>query len=137
MPNRHSGHGYAWAMARGTLIAESLEVGTVVEGVELRIDRLERVRPTNISPEQAAAGTPNEWTVMTFEAPDKDAERLAEVFAGSLGSFGWYVDFSTETETFVVFARRVFRYPLGDEAGRADAQAYALSVGVPVSQTDW
>ncbi|GAA3386590.1 hypothetical protein [Cryptosporangium minutisporangium] len=124
-------------MARGTLIAESLEVGTVVEDLSLRVDRLERVRPTNVSPEQTAAGAPPEWTLLFFDVADEDAERLADVLAGSLGSFGWYVDFTTDDETFVVFARRVFRYRRGDDAGRAEAQAYALSVGVPVSQTDW
>ncbi|SHM98074.1 hypothetical protein [Cryptosporangium aurantiacum] len=124
-------------MARGTLIAESLEVGTVINDLPLRVHRLERVRPENISPEQTAAGTPAEWTLLFFDVADEDAERLADVLSGSLYSFGWYVDFATADETFVVFARRVFRYPSGDAAGRSEAQAYALSVGVPLSQTDW
>jgi len=34
-------------------------------------------------------------------------------------------------ETFVVYAGRVFRYPSGDKAGRAEAEDYGRSVGVP------
>lgn len=50
---------------------------------------------------------------------------------------GWYCDFRTTRETFVVFARRVFRYPRGDEQCRAEAEAYGRSVGVPEAQLDW
>ena len=50
---------------------------------------------------------------------------------------GWYCDFRTEAETFVVFAGRTFRYPRGDEAGRGAAVNYARSVGVPEEQLDW
>jgi hypothetical protein len=32
---------------------------------------------------------------------------------------------------------RVFRYPRGDSAGRAQAAAYGRSVGVPENQLDW
>jgi hypothetical protein len=50
---------------------------------------------------------------------------------------GWYCDYRSDTETFVVFADRVFRYARGDPAGRAAAADYARSVGVPVAQLDW
>ena len=38
---------------------------------------------------------------------------------------------------YVVFARRVFRYPLGVAARREEVEAYARSLGVPESQLDW
>ena len=50
---------------------------------------------------------------------------------------GWYCDFRSPTETFVVFSERVFRYPRGDTVGRSEAEAHARSVGVPESQLDW
>jgi hypothetical protein len=50
---------------------------------------------------------------------------------------GWYVNFSSASETFVVYHGHVFRYPRGDAAGRAAAQAHGRAVGVPESQLDW
>jgi hypothetical protein len=50
---------------------------------------------------------------------------------------GWYTDLHSTEETFVVYAGRVFRYPRGDSAGRAEAEAYGRSHGVPESQLDW
>jgi hypothetical protein len=50
---------------------------------------------------------------------------------------GWYVDFHSPEETFVVFAGRVCRYRRGDERGRAEAEAYARARGVPQAQLDW
>jgi hypothetical protein len=50
---------------------------------------------------------------------------------------GWYCDFRSETETFVVFAGRTFRYQRGDATGRAATATYASSVGVPAAQLDW
>ena len=38
---------------------------------------------------------------------------------------------------FVVFGGRRFRYALGDEAAKAEAERYARSIGVPESQIDW
>ncbi len=40
-------------------------------------------------------------------------------------------------ESIRVGADRFFRYPRGDRAGRAEAEAYARSLGVPDSQLDW
>ena len=50
---------------------------------------------------------------------------------------GWYVDFHTAAETFVVFAGRIFRYATGDADGRAEAEAHARARGVPDAQIDW
>lgn len=36
-----------------------------------------------------------------------------------------------------LFPGKVFRYPRGDQAGRAEAQAHGRSVGVPEPQLDW
>jgi hypothetical protein len=48
-----------------------------------------------------------------------------------------YSHFNVNRETFVVYAGRVFRYPSGDKAGRAEAEDYGRSVGVPEPQLDW
>jgi hypothetical protein len=37
----------------------------------------------------------------------------------------------------VVFPGRIFCYPRGDKAGRADAQAYGRQLAIPEPQLDW
>jgi hypothetical protein len=124
-------------VAAGTLIAESLRAGATLDGVAVTVREIERVAPDNVSPEQRAAGLPAVWTLLRFEVPDADATRLAEALARVMDRFGWYADFHTAGESFVVFAGRVFRYPRGDADGRARAEAHARAAGVPEAQIDW
>ncbi len=125
-------------MGAGVLIAESLRAGgTSLKGFTLTVGQIERVSPKDISPWQRSVAIPGTWTLLHFEAEDEDLERLAEALAGSLENVGWYADFHTETETFVVIAGRVFRYASGDGVGRAEAEGYARGHGVPETQIDW
>ena len=124
-------------MATGTLIAESLRVGATLGDVPFLVREVERVAPTNLSDAQRAAGFPEHWTLLRFEVDDGQAQRLADACAEVLDDLGWYVDFHTEHESFVVFADRVCRYRRGDEAGRAEAEAVARERGVPDAQIDW
>ncbi|MBA2947450.1 hypothetical protein [Streptomyces himalayensis] len=120
-------------MLGGVLIAESLRVGSELNGFPLQVTRVRRIGVGS-----ATAGQPGEWTLLDFQAPEADAERLAAALAGCLEpTGGWYVNYNTTAEAFVVFADRVFRYPRGDAAARSEVQAYARSVGVPEEQLDW
>ena len=115
------------------LIAESLRTGARLEDVALTVRAIARADDGDTD-----AGQPLTWTFIEFEAPLEEAERLAAALSRSLDQrLGWYCDFRSPTETFVVFAERVFRYPRGDKDGRSDAEAHARSVGVPESQLDW
>jgi hypothetical protein len=67
---------------------------------------------------------------------DHDAPALASALADVLDDSGWYVDFRSADETFVV-AGRVFRYRRRDKRRRAEAEAYARARGVPQAQLDW
>ena len=117
----------------GCLIAESMRVGSTIDGVSLRVTKISRADLGDVE-----AGQPRTWTFIEFEAADDDADRLADALSRALArAGGWYCDFRTDAETFVVFAKRVFRYPRGDAAGRAEAADYARSVGVPEPQLDW
>jgi hypothetical protein len=118
---------------KGVLVAESLPVGVELGGELLRVTRIVRVADG-----VEAAGQPAAWTLLHFEAAEDDAEALAETLAAALSpTGGWYVDYTTTSEKFVIFAGRIFRYPRGDAAGRAEAVAYGRSVGVPEKQLDW
>ena len=117
----------------GVLIAESLRTGTRLEDVALTVRAIARADDGDTD-----AGQPLTWTFIEFEAPLEEAERLAAALSPSLDQrLGWYCDFRSPTETFVVFAERVFRYQRGDAVGRSEAEAHARSVGVPESQLDW
>ena len=124
-------------MATGTLIGESLRPGTTLDGVPLTVHRIERVEPDNISAEQLASGIPPRWTLLFFEVADDAAPALADALAAILDEPGWYVDFHTSDESFVVFREAVFRYAKRDADGRAAAEAHARAHGVPDAQIDW
>jgi hypothetical protein len=75
--------------------------------------------------------------LLDFEAAEADADTLANAFSDILDQPGWYVDFHTPSETFVVFPGRIFRYPRGDSAKRAEAQAHGRTLDIPEHQLDW
>jgi hypothetical protein len=119
-------------MFEGTLIAESLRVGTDLEHLSLTVSKISRYRAGGTTPEQ-----PDIWTVFEFDADDAAADDLAQAFAGALDEPGWYVNFQSPAEAFVVFPGKIFRYPRGDQAGRAEAQAYGRRLAIPEPQLDW
>lgn len=119
-------------MIEGTLIAESLRAGTKLENLKLIVRRISRFQAQGTTPDQ-----PGTWTTLDFEADEAEAEDLAQTFAGALDQPGWYVDFRSPAETFVVFPGRTFRYPRGDDTGRAEAQAHGRQLAIPEPQLDW
>ena len=119
------------AMLRGAIVAESLRLGAVVEGVPLVVRKLERI-------DAGVREQPPQWTLLWFEADEADADRLAVALADALeANGGWYADFHSDAEVTVVFAGRIFRYSRGDDTERAKVADYARSVGVPEEQLDW
>jgi hypothetical protein len=119
-------------MIEGTLIAESLRVGTNLEHLSLTVRKISRYRAGGTTPEQ-----PDIWTVFEFEADEAAADDLARAFAGALNESGWYVNFQSPAEALVVYPGKIFRYPRGDQAGRAEAQAYGRQLAIPGPQLDW
>src|SRR5262245_37235087 len=120
-------------MASGALIGESLRGGTAIELEGIVVRRIARVDSGD-----EASGQPRLWTFVEFELPDDMAGAWAEELAQVLQhEGGWYCDFRTADETFVVFAGTVFRYPRGDAVRRAEVADHARSVGVPEHQLDW
>jgi hypothetical protein len=120
------------ATIRGAILAESLKPGTGFNGQGMRLIRCARYEVTG-----AADYQPSIWTLIEFEAPASSSDALASELAGSLLSPGWYANWNSGTEATVVFPGKIFRYPRGDQAGRAEAQAHGRSAGVPEPQLDW
>ncbi|MEY9956770.1 hypothetical protein [Streptacidiphilus sp. MAP5-52] len=120
-------------MLQGVLIAESLREGTELADVPLTVIKITRLAVDTIAP-----GQPRTWTLMEFTAAESDAAVLAEQLAASLSTTGgWYVDFHTQAESFVVFPNRIFRHPRGDADGRRRAQDHGRQIGIPEAQLDW
>lgn len=119
-------------MIEGTLIAESLRVGTTLENLALTVRKISRYQPRGTTPDQ-----PGIWTALDFDASDADAGQLAQAFANALDQPGWYANFQSPTESYVIFPGRIFRYPRGDADGRAQAQAYGRQLAIPEPQLDW
>lgn len=120
-------------MLSGTLLAESIRVGA-----ELNTDGLVVTRIFRRDEPDEPPGMPAIWTFIEFEAEDDRADEIAGRLADVLiAEGGWFADFSVGEEHVVVFAGKVFRYRNGDQAGRAQATEYGLSVGCPADQLDW
>ncbi len=119
-------------MLEGTLISESIREGTSLDGLRLTIRKLSRWAISD-----AAEYQPKVWTIIEFASDDTDPEKLAEQLASALDAPGWYADFHTPETNYVIFPRKIIRYPRGDANGHAEAAAYARTVGVPDTQLDW
>ena len=80
-------------MIEGTLIAESLRIGTVLADLRLTVRKISRYRAGGTTPDQ-----PDIWTTLEFEAEEARAEELAQAFAAALDQPGWYVNFESRRE---------------------------------------
>jgi hypothetical protein len=119
-------------MPAGYVIAESMRPGSRLEGFPFTPTRVERS-----TVDTATGDQPSAWTMIHFEFPTDGAERLAIALATVLDEPGWYTDFGVDGDKVVIFPRRVMRYRRADQAARAEAEAYARSLGIPDTQLDW
>jgi hypothetical protein len=107
-------------MLHGVIVAESLRLGAVIEDVQLLVHK--RVDP-------GVDEQPPHWTLMSFEAAEADADRLADALSDALEpTGGWYADFHSDTDVTVVSSGHIFRYRRGDKNERAKVEGYARSV---------
>jgi hypothetical protein len=116
----------------GTLLAESLRIGTTLADLNLTVRKISRYEVPGATSDQ-----PGVWTALDFTADEAQADELARAFADVLEQPGWYVNFESPSESFVIFPGRIFQYPRGDTAGRAEAQAYGRQLAIPEPQLDW
>jgi hypothetical protein len=119
-------------MFEGTLIAESLQTGSTLDGLDLTVRKIARYAPSGTTDDQPAI-----WTSIEFEVADDGSDELARTLAGVLDEPGWYANFQSADVAFVIFRGKIFRYPRGDPDGRAAAQAHGRALGVPEPQLDW
>jgi len=119
----------------GAIVSESLRPGSSIDGLGLRLLRLARYDITEPAP-----GQPSRWTLIEFDGDAAVADDLARHLSQSLlDEGGWYANFSTSDEVFVVYAERIFRYSRDDpsNADRRAAEDHGRAQGVPEPQLDW
>ena len=116
-------------MFKGLLLKEGLKDESVLGLV--RVTKTEMWDVKNAVDEQ-----PEGWTAISFEGESDQADEVAQALSRAMKP-AWYANFSTETHAYVVFAGKVFKYVTGDARACAEAQAYAISAGIPESQVDW
>ena len=117
----------------GTLLGESLQPGLALEDIPLTVTRIHRVAAGD-----AEAGQPELWTFIEFRVDADRAAALGAALSRVLSAdCGWYCDFRSPDEVIVAFHGQVFRYRRGDRSGRARAEEYGRSMGVPEAQLDW
>jgi hypothetical protein len=119
-------------MIRGVFIAESLRDDASLKFAELQVVAIKRQAPEDTTSEQASI-----WTLIEFVSTDSQAESIANAFSAALNETGWYADFHSDSESWVVFPHRVFCYKRGDKEQRKQAEDYGRSLRIPVSQLDW
>ncbi len=127
--NRRYQETYRGTRFEGLLIEESLKDERV-------LDHLQITRTEVWDAQGGAAFQPSIWTAIWFEGDACRADAVAEMLSQSLHA-DWYCNIATERHSFVVFGGRVFKYPRGDERGRAEAQAYGRTLGLPEKQLAW
>jgi hypothetical protein len=116
-------------MFKGLLLLESLKDEGILDLVQVTKTEVWDV-------ENAVDWQPERWTAISFEGESDRADEVAEAMSRAIKS-AWYANFSTETHVYVTFEDRIFKYVKGDVKARAEAQAHAISVGVPESQVGW
>jgi hypothetical protein len=114
---------------KGLLLLESLKDEGTLD--------LVRVTKTEVwDVENAVGWQPKQWTAVSFEGESDRADEVAGAMSQTMKP-AWYANFSTGTHVYVVFEGRVFKYVKRDARARAEAESYAISVGIPESQIDW
>jgi len=114
---------------KGLLLLESLKDGGVLDLVKVTKTEVWDVG-------NAVDWQPERWTAVSFEGESNRADKVAEAISRAIKP-AWYANFSTGTHVYVMFEDKVFRYVKGDAQARAEAQSYAISVGIAESQIDW
>ncbi len=116
-------------MLTGILLEESLADRSAAEG--LHVTAAERWSVAHPAPFQPAV-----WTALRFEEDEARAFEWMERFSRALRP-AWYVNASTGSKVFIACPGRVFSYPRGDAAARAEVTRFGLEAGVPSWQLDW
>lgn len=117
---------------KGTIIEESLEDKSVLEGCKILATKVEDVTERHQTPWL------KQWTLHTVEVPESEAGELAEKISKALDSeHNWYADYKTDTHRYIIFKNKVFFVDMRSEDQNKEARHYGISLGIPEYQVDF
>ena len=114
----------------GLVLEESLKDKSVLDSVTVT-----KTETWNVG--NAEGDQPKVWHAISIEGPQTKASEIAKMLSQSLKSPGWYTNLSTDSDFYVIFPDKVFKYPKGDQEKRSQAIEYGRKIGIPESQLDW
>ncbi len=118
---------------QGTIIEESLEDKSVLDGLKVTLDRVELVTEDHKTP------WVNQWTFLSVEIPAEKVNEIAEKLSQALDSkHAWYADFKTDADHYILFRGKIFH--VTDRSSREQydkAAQYGFTLGIPEYQLDF
>ncbi|MGZ6004780.1 MAG: hypothetical protein ACXWLH_01370 [Candidatus Saccharimonadales bacterium] len=115
----------------GVIIEESLKDKAVLSQIEITKTKVEPVTEHHKTPWL------KQWTLHTFEIPEKQAESVALQLSKSLENNYWYADFKNSNYHFVIFPNKVFKVDRSKPDEYKPVVKHGLSLGIPDYQLDF
>ncbi|HEY4502851.1 MAG TPA: hypothetical protein VJC14_00215 [Candidatus Paceibacterota bacterium] len=118
----------------GTIIEESLEDKSVLDGIKITSTKVESITEKHKTP------WVKQWTLHKVEIEPNEAQSIARQLNKALDSehlHSWYADFKNENTHFIIFRDKVFKIDRTKEEEYAEATKYGLTLGIPDYQIDF
>ena len=116
-------------MFNGLLLKESLS--------DERVLNLIKIIKTEIwHPKNATDFQPKTWTAIYFQGEENKVDQLVDKFSKTLKA-RWYLNIKVGDTIYVIYPKKVFKYPSGNKLKRVEAIIYGQKEGIPDSQLDW
>ncbi len=111
---------------KGVIIEESLENKDVLRKVKIIKTKVEEVTEGHQTP------WVKQWTLHTVEAPEDQADKIAEDLSNLLDSeHDWYADFKNNEFHYIIFRNKVFRVDCSKQEQYQDVIKHGVSLGIP------
>jgi hypothetical protein len=118
----------------GVIIEESLKDKKVLEDVEIKSTKVEKVTPEHKTPWLS------QWTLHNVIIPKGKAGEVAEEISKSLDysqGTSWYADFKNDTTHYIIFKNKFFVIDRSKKEEYEEATKYGISLGIPPYQVDF
>ena len=90
----------------GYLLKESLQDKSVLESLEITETE------TIPCPEHMKADYMDDvWTGMVFVGDADEVDHISELLSEAIKSRGWYLNINTDTDNYIIFHKKVIKYP--------------------------
>ncbi len=118
----------------GVIIEESLKDKSVLESIEIKSTKVEKVTPGHKTP------WIKQWTLHAVVIPENRVDQIAEEISKSLDysqGTSWYADFKNDTSHYIIFQNKIFKIDRTKKEEYEEATTYGISLGIPEYQVDF